>query len=162
MTPRNLPRGLSGWHPVCLVSTVFGCGMLPFAPGTWGSAAALPIAWFVRQNYGVAGLLIAAAAVFVIGLWAANIYVRRSSDPDPAPIVVDEVAGQLLVLSIAPLEWSYFLAGLVLFRVADIVKPWPASWAERRFKGGLGVMLDDFFAALYAWAMLYAVVMVFR
>lgn len=162
MNRHSLPRGLSPWHPVCLVSTVFGCGFLPFAPGTWGSALALPIAWFMLEGYGAAGLAAAAAAVFLVGLWSANIYVRRSSETDPAPIVIDEVAGQLLVLTIAPLQWSWFLLGLALFRLFDIVKPWPASWAERRFRNGFGVMLDDVFAAVYAWAALYGVIWVFQ
>lgn len=161
MRNHSLPRGLSAWHPVCLTSTVFGCGLLPFAPGTWGSAAALPLAWLVRENYGVTGLVAAGVVAFLIGLWSANIYVRRSSENDPGAIVIDELAGQLLVLSIAPLQWGWFVTGLVLFRFFDIIKPWPASWAERRFKTGLGVMLDDIFAAGYAGAALYALVVVF-
>ncbi len=162
MNPHSMPRGLSNFHPVCLASTFFGCGLLPFAPGTWGSLAALPIAWLVREQYGIAALIAAAVLVFFIGLWASTIYVRRSSENDPAPIVIDEVAGQLLVLAVAPLQWSWFFAGLVLFRLFDIVKPWPVSWAERRFRNGLGVMLDDILAAIYAGVILYLAVVILR
>ncbi len=162
MNRHDLPRGLSAWHPVCLTSTVFGCGLLPLAPGTWGSAAALPLAWLVRESYGIPGLVAVAAAAFLLGLWSATIYVRRSSEADPGAIVIDELTGQLLVLTIAPLQWGWFVTGLVLFRVFDIIKPWPASWAERRFKNGFGVMLDDIFAAAYAGAGLYALVVIFR
>ncbi len=161
MNRHSLPRGLSAWHPVCLISTVFGCGWLPFAPGTWGSAAALPLAWLVRDAYGIPGLVAAAVVAFLLGLWSATIYVRRSSETDPGAIVIDELAGQLLVLTIAPLQWGWFVTGLVLFRVFDIIKPWPASWAERRFKNGFGVMLDDIFAAAYAGAALYALLLIF-
>lgn len=161
MNRHSLPRGLSAWHPVCLISTVFGCGRLPFAPGTWGSAAALPLAWLVRDAYGIPGLVAAAAVAFLLGLWAAGVYVRRSSESDPGGIVIDELAGQLLVLTIVPLHWGWFVTGLVLFRFFDIIKPWPASWAERRFKNGFGVMLDDIFAAGYAGAALYALRLVF-
>lgn len=162
MNPHSMPRGLSNFHPVCLASTFFGCGLLPFAPGTWGSLAALPIAWLVREQYGIVALIAAAVLVFFIGLWASTIYVRRSSENDPAPIVIDEVAGQLLVLAVAPLQWSWFFAGLVLFRLFDIVKPWPVSWAERRFRNGLGVMLDDILAAIYAGVILYLAVVILR
>lgn len=162
MNYHSLPRGLSTFHPVCLTSTFFGCGLLPFAPGTWGSAAALPIAWMVRDQFGVVALLAVTAVVFLAGLWASTIYVRRTSEADPSPIVIDEVAGQMLVLAVAPLQWDWFLAGLVLFRIFDIVKPWPVSWAERRFRNGFGVMADDVLAALYAGGLLYLAVLIVR
>ena len=157
---RRLPRGLGFWHPVCLISTWFGCGLLPAIPGTWGSLAALPMAWLVLVKYGTLALLGVAVVLFLLGLWSANIYVRRNREEDPQSIVIDEVAAQCLVLTAAPAEWGYLFAGFVLFRIADIVKPWPASWADRAGWGGLSVMLDDVLAGAYAWAALYAVVWV--
>ena len=155
MTAR-LPDGVGFWHPACLVSTWFGIGLLPVAPGTWASLAALPIAWVVHDWLGSVWLFGVAAAVFCIGWWAAAVFVEKGDRSDPGEIVVDEVAGQMLTLTVAPLEVWYFAAGFVLFRLADIVKPWPVSWADRRLKGGFGVMFDDVLAGIYAFIILWA------
>ncbi|MDP6787770.1 MAG: phosphatidylglycerophosphatase A [Rhodospirillales bacterium] len=151
-----LPHGMGPGHPAVVLATWFGAGLLPKAPGTWGSLAALPFAWFIRDGFGAVGLALAAGALFVIGLWAASVYVRHDREADPGAVVIDEVAGQWLVLVAVPPEFVLYGAGFVLFRIADIVKPWPASWIDRRLKGGLGVMLDDTAAALYAGVALYA------
>ena len=132
------------------LATWFGAGLLPRAPGTWGSLAALPFACAIEWLWGQAGLALAAAAVFGIGCWAAGRYERRSGTEDPGAIVIDEVAGQWLTLAAVPLSaWSY-AAGFVFFRAADILKPWPARLAERRLAGGVAVMTDDIVAAVYA------------
>ena len=151
-----LPEGLGSAHPAALLATWFGAGLLPWAPGTWGSLAALPFAWFIRDGFGAVGLAVAAAGIFVAGLWAASVYARRADEADPAVVVIDEVAGQWLVLVAVPPDLVLYGIGFVLFRIADIAKPWPASWIDRTVKGGLGVMLDDTAAALYAGAALYA------
>ncbi len=161
MAAHSLPRGLSFFHPVCLISTCCGLGLMPFAPGTWGSLAALPIAWVILTHWNIYVLLALAAILFFIGIFASNVYARRTNEKDPGPIVIDEVVGQLLVLSIAPLSWSYFLTAFVLFRITDIYKPWPASWADRSVGGGFGIMLDDIFAAAYAAAILYGLIVLF-
>ncbi|CAA7625941.1 Phosphatidylglycerophosphatase A (fragment) [Magnetospirillum sp. UT-4] len=94
-------------------------------------------------------MLAAAAALFALG-WAASAeYVRRTGRDDPKEVVVDEVAGQCLVLAAVPDDPVLYLAGFAVFRVLDIWKPWPASWADRTLPGGLGVMADDALAALY-------------
>ena len=152
------PHGLSLRHPAALICTWFGAGLLPRAPGTWGSLAALPVAWLILDHFGRAWLLAAAAAVFAVGWWAAIVYLRAVREHDPASVVVDEVAGQLLILVAAPLDIVWFGAGFVIFRAFDIVKPWPVSWADSRVGGGLGVMLDDFLAALYGVVLLYSCV----
>lgn len=144
------------WRLDALVSSVFGVGYLPKAPGTWGSLAALPFAWVIATMAGPAGLLTATAVVFVLGVWASGSFTRRTGRKDPGMIVIDEVAGQWLTLVVAPVDPYYYLAGFVLFRIADITKPWPASWADRKLGGGLGVMLDDVFAGAYAAAVLFA------
>ncbi len=156
----SLPRGMSFWHPVCLISTGCGLGMLPWFPGTWASLAALPMAWVIREQAGTAGLAAAAAVLFLIGLWTSEVYTRRTRERDPGAIVVDEIAAMLLVLTVAPLNWGWFGAGFVLFRIADIIKPWPVSWADRSIGGGLGVMVDDIGAALYAMAVLWGIMLV--
>lgn len=140
--------------PGVFLATWFGSGYLPKAPGTWGSAAALPFAWVILEFSGVLGLLTGTLAVFLIGIWAANDYSQRSGIHDPGPVVIDEVAGQWLVLggifAFIPFAWHWLAIGFVLFRVFDVLKPWPVSVMDREIKGGLGVMLDDIGAAVYA------------
>ena len=154
---RSLPRGLSFWHPVCLFSTCFGIGLIPLAPGTFGSLAALPIAWFTVKHYGVVGLVALGIGIFLVGCWTSGIFARRTSDSDPASIVIDEVAAQCLVLSAVPQSPAYYLAACAVFRLTDILKPWPASWVDQTMKGGIGIMLDDIFAGAYAWALMYGI-----
>lgn len=144
------PRGLSPWHPAALIATVGGIGHLPKAPGTWASLAALPLAWLLDQAAGRAGIVIAGIAIALIGIWAGQVYTDRHRTEDPGEVVVDEVAAQLLVLVALPLTLFSLILGFALFRLFDIVKPWPVSWADRKVKGGFGVMLDDLLAAGYA------------
>jgi phosphatidylglycerophosphatase A len=119
-------------------------------PGTWGSLAALPCAWAIHSLSGVAGLAIAAAIIFAVGCWAAATIAKASGIKDPGAIVIDEVAAQWLVLLPAPLDPLSYAAAFLLFRIFDIWKPWPVGLADRRVPGGLGVMLDDLLAAVYA------------
>ncbi len=88
--------------------------------------------------------------VILAGVWAAGVYIRLSGAPDPRPVVVDEVAGQWLALLPAALDPLHFAIGFLLFRLFDIAKLWPVSWADRSLHGGLGVMLDDILAGAYA------------
>ena len=131
----------------------FGCGRLPYAPGTWGSLAALPLAWLALQAGTGFGLL-AALALFLAGLWATSLYVQATGRKDPPEVVVDEVAGQCLALCFAPPGPAGLLAAFALFRLFDIVKPFPIGLVERRFPAAWGIMLDDIMAALYAGACL--------
>jgi phosphatidylglycerophosphatase A len=133
-----------------LVATWFGVGFLPITPGSWGSLAALPFAWAITSLWGAAGLAVAAAIAFIVGWWAAAIVAKASAVKDPGAVVIDEVAAQWLVLLAAPPALLPYALAFLLFRIFDIWKPWPAGWAERHVKGGLGIMLDDLFAAVYA------------
>jgi len=137
------------------IATVFGIGRLPGAPGTWASVAALPVAWAIQSAFGSIGLLMAGVGLFVVGVWAASAIERASGRRDPAEVVVDEVAGQWLTLVPVSPDLMIYGVGLALFRLADIVKPWPVSWLERRFRGGFGIMIDDVAAAAYAGLCLY-------
>lgn len=137
-------------HPDALVATWFGSGLAPVAPGTFGSAATFPPALAIAVAAGAPGLLAAAAVVFALGLWAAERYVRETGNPDPKEVVIDEVAGQLLPLAVAPLGLAPWLAAFLLFRVFDILKPWPCDYLDRTLHGGFGVMADDIAAGVYA------------
>ena len=150
MTSGAPANRLSTWHPANLVATGFGIGRLPWAPGTWGSLAALPLAWVIWSRFGTVGVGVAAIAALAAGWWAADVYIRATGAEDPPEIVIDEIGGQLLTLAVVPADVVLYAAGLVLFRLADIFKPWPASWADKRLKGGLGAMADDFLASLYS------------
>jgi phosphatidylglycerophosphatase A len=139
-----------------VLATWFGIGLLPIAPGTGGSLAALPCAWAIRSLWGAPGLAVAAAILFFAGWWAAAVVARQSGLSDPGTIVIDEVVGQWAVLLAAPLDPRAYAIAFVLFRIFDISKPWPVRWADRRIHGGLGIMLDDLLAAVYAAVVLSA------
>ncbi|RAU22662.1 phosphatidylglycerophosphatase A [Paramagnetospirillum kuznetsovii] len=141
--------GITVFHPATILSTWFGVGLLPKAPGTWGSVAALPFAWFLADFGGWPVLAAASLVCFFVGWWSSAVYVARTNAADPSEVVIDEVAGQWLVLCAAPLDPAAYLVGLALFRLFDVWKPWPVSWADTSVGGGLGVMLDDVIAALY-------------
>lgn len=138
------------------IAMVGGLGRIPAMPGTWASAAAVPAAWALHIAGGVPLLALATVLVFLIGLWASGIAANEAGVKDPGWIVIDEIAGQWLVLLVVPPDIELYALGFVLFRIADIWKPWPASWADRALTGGPGVMVDDLFAA--AWAALALIV----
>jgi phosphatidylglycerophosphatase A len=137
-------------RPAFWLATWFGCGLLPVAPGSFASLAALPLAWALIWLGGPWLLLAAIALVFGLGLWAADRYMAAVGVHDPSAIVIDEIAGQWLTLLVAPLDPLAYLLGFVLFRIADVLKPWPVGWLDRRVGGAFGVMIDDLAAALYA------------
>ena len=135
-----------------LLATWFGAGYAPFAPGTFGSLFALPIGWVFAAEGGIAGLTLATIGISAIGVWAADAYMAEAGEHDPGPVVIDEVAGQWLTLipMAAALTWQAVLIGFILFRLFDIWKPWPISWADANIQGGIGVMVDDILAGLVA------------
>jgi phosphatidylglycerophosphatase A len=140
---------------LCL-STWFGAGLLPGAPGTWGALAALPFAAALASLGGPPLLLAAAAVVCALGCWASRVHMAATDTHDPGEIVIDEVFGQWLTLALVPVNpWAYLL-GFVLFRTVDILKLWPCNWIDRRVGGAAGVMLDDLVAAVYAGLALHA------
>ena len=156
MTVSRLPQ----WHPADLIATCFGVGRLPLAPGTWGSLITLPIAWHFASWLGPRWLFAGSMIIFVVGWWAADVYANRNNLKDPAEVVVDEVGGQLVVLTFTPIDLAYYATAFVLFRIADIWKPWPISSAEQRLSGGFGIMVDDILAGGYAAIVLFAVLKV--
>jgi len=125
-----------------VVATWFGCGFAPKAPGTVGTLGALPLYWLVAR-WGPAGVGATALSVTLAGVWAASVVVRELADEDPQVVVVDEVAGTLItLLPMAAWSWRAVVVGVLLFRLFDIVKPWPIRKLER-LPGGWGVVMDD-------------------
>src|SRR5689334_3712840 len=145
---------LAWWHPAALIATGFGVGHLPWVPGSWGSLLALLCGWQIAATGGWAVLAGAAIVAFALGCWASARVVAASGLHDPRFVVIDEVAAQWLVLLAAPLDGRWYAAAFLLFRLFDIVKPWPIRLVERRVPGGLSIMLDDVMAAIYALAVL--------
>ena len=149
--PYSIRPKLPFWRVPILLATWFGCGLLPIAPGTWGSIAALPFAWLIHMKIGPVGLAIAAIILFFVGVWAADIYAREVGETDPSQVVIDEVVGLWMTLALAaPLDPLFYAVGFLMFRICDILKPWPVGWADQRLKGGFGIMFDDLIAAVYA------------
>lgn len=141
-----------------LVATFFGVGRLKPGPGTWGSLATV-IVWALATSQippadRVWATIIAAAVVTLIGISAATLVAHASGTKDPQFVVIDEVAGQLVTLIAVPLGWKTFLAGLILFRVFDIWKPFPIRRLER-LPEGTGIVVDDLGAGLYALAIMH-------
>ena len=140
-----------------LVATFFGAGRLKPGPGTWGSLATV-VVWAVISHFlpatwvFPANLILAALAV-AIGIPAATEVARASGTKDPQFVVIDETAGQLITLLGAPVSWKSFLAGFILFRAFDIVKPYPVRQLER-LPDGIGIMVDDVAAGLYGLAVM--------
>ena len=131
------------------IATAAYCGYFPIAPGTVGSAAGLVVyllVWWTRSPIVEVALI---AATFAAGTWAATHAERFFGGIDPGPVVIDEVLGMLITLAFIPAGWSAALVGFVLFRVFDVIKPYPANRLET-FHGGFGIMADDAMAGVYA------------
>ena len=147
-------------HPLGWLAAGFGSGFSPWAPGTVGSAAALLPWWFLMKDLPLPAYLAVLALGFAIGCWAAHWVIRETKIEDPSLVVWDEFIGMWIALLAAPAGWPWMLAAFVLFRLFDIAKPWPVSWADRQLHGGFGAMLDDALAGVYALAVLQAVALV--
>ena len=150
--PRRLPGERGPAPKLALVwATFFGVGYVPLAPGTAGTAAAIPLWWAL--TYAPGWLYVAAtAAVALTGIAAAERAGRYYGVADSGHIVIDEVAGYLVTMAFLPRTLFAALTGFVLFRILDVLKPWPARFFDRapRWKNGAGVVLDDLFAGLWA------------
>ena len=139
-------------HPAGWIACGFGSGLSPFAPGTAGSLAAL-LPWLALRALPLPWFVAVLALVFVLGVWVSGWTVRTLKIADPSVVVWDEFVGQWIALAPLvwwPRGWPWAICGFALFRIFDILKPWPVSWADRKVPGGLGVMLDDVIAGVYA------------
>ena len=139
------------WPQGLMFLTWFGAGFSYRAPGTVGSLNALPMAVLISWLAGPRALAVAAIIPFIIGWVFTARYLRNEPHAaDPQWIVIDEVVGLWIALSVVPLSFVWYPIGFALFRLFDIVKPWPVSWADQSVPGALGIMLDDVLAGLYA------------
>jgi len=141
-------------NPIHFLAFGFGAGLSPIMPGTMGTLVAIPI-YLLLRNLTLDWYLAAALLVTLIGIWLCHVTARDLKVHDHPGIVWDEIAGFLWTMFLAPKAWWWIVIGFVLFRFFDIVKPWPIRLIDLRVKGGLGIMLDDLLAAVYAWVVLH-------
>ena len=142
-------------HPYAWIALGFGAGLSPKAPGTVGSLAAAILWWFIMSNQPMWLQLLVIVVGFELGVRASNWMIARTGVQDPGFIVWDEFIGQWLALLLLPKTLLWYAIGFALFRLFDIVKRGPVGWADKRFKGGFGVMFDDVLAGLMAMGVGY-------
>jgi phosphatidylglycerophosphatase A len=131
----------------------FGSGLSPYAPGTIGTLVAIPLVWLCSLT-GDMGYTLLLVLSIMIGIPVCTAVSQEMGGGDQGAIVWDEVAGFLVTMAFIPLSWSTLLAGFILFRLFDILKPWPIGYLDKKVKGGVGIMLDDLIAGALAWAFL--------
>jgi phosphatidylglycerophosphatase A len=147
------PKSRLSW----MIATFFGIGHLQPGSGTWASAVTVSLWWaascWLRPGWQMPAALLASAAIVLIGIPCSTVVERESGTEDPGFVVIDEVAGQMIALIGVPVHWKYLVAGFILFRSFDIVKPFPLRRLEK-LPHGTGIMLDDVGAGLYALVLL--------
>ncbi|MEP0174947.1 MAG: phosphatidylglycerophosphatase A [Paraglaciecola sp.] len=149
---KQIRQRVSMLNPVHFLAFGFGSGLAPKAPGTFGTIAALPLvaalALYTPLPIYIAVTIIAS----VVGIWICGITANDMQVHDDSSIVWDEVAGMLITMIAVPLSWQTLLLGFILFRIFDILKPWPISYLDKNAHGGFGIMIDDVLAGIFALA----------
>jgi phosphatidylglycerophosphatase A len=153
---RALLSSPAGW-----LACGFGSGLAPVAQGTFGSLAAI-LPWLLLRQYSLPVNLLVIAVGFAIGVWACDVAGRRLGVDDHRSLVWDEFIGQWIALLPALLApWWAIVIGFALFRLFDVWKPWPIRWLDQHLKGGLGVMVDDVIAGIFAAIVLWVILRLF-
>ncbi len=146
---KPIPLNWLSKHPVLILATGFGSGLLPKAPGTFGTLIAVPIYIFI-SGFDAASYWITFMALFLIGILICKTATQILKVHDHPSIVWDEIVGYLITMYSLPQHWTMVVAGFLLFRLLDIWKPWPIKMLDQTVKGGLGIMLDDVVAGVTA------------
>ncbi|KTD48724.1 phosphatidylglycerophosphatase A [Legionella rubrilucens] len=158
----RIELGNKVWQdPAYFIAFGFGSGLMPVAPGTWGTLAAIPVYLLIAAS-SLGFYLVFTVLAFILGVWVSDIVSNELGVEDFGGIVWDEVVGFLLTMIAVPVGTYWIIAGFLLFRLFDIIKPWPIRFFDERVKGGFGVMLDDALAAIPAWLVMQAFVWVFK
>ncbi len=140
-------------NPAAFIAYGFGAGLSPKAPGTMGTLVAIPIYWLI-QDWSLFAYVTFTVVAFLFGIWICQRTVDWLKQDDPGAVVWDEIVGYLVTMIAAPQGWAWIITGFVLFRIFDILKPWPVSLADKKLHGGLGIMLDDVIAGVMAAAVM--------
>jgi len=145
-------------HPAFFLATGFGIGLIPFAPGTWGSLLGILI-YLALHALGLTSLweLLIILLFFFLALWACKVVLEKSDVHDPPALVIDETVAMMLLLVTIPITTVWVIVAFLTFRVLDIFKPWPISTVDAKIKTGLGVMLDDLVAVLIGGFLIFIV-----
>ena len=142
-------------NPIYFIAFGFGSGLMPAIPGTWGTAAAIPLYYLMCDMPSSLYLLLTIAA-FILGVYVSDRVSKDLGVNDYKGIVWDEVVGYLLTMFLAPQGLSWVLTGFILFRIFDIWRPQPIRWIDQKVHEGIGIMLDDVGAAIPAWLIMHA------
>lgn len=156
MVSVNQPGAPDLRNPVHLLAFGFGSGLAPKAPGTFGTLVAVPL-FLIMQPLSLALYLALLGCGFMAGIWICGRTSRDLGVHDHGGIVWDEIIGFLVTMTLFREAVWWIVPGFMLFRFFDIIKPWPVDWLDRRLQGGLGIMLDDLAAGLYAAAVMYLI-----
>lgn len=149
------------WHdPIYFIAFGFGSGLMPIAPGTWGTLAAIPV-YLLFANSPWEAYLALTVASFILGVAVCDKVSSELGVKDYSGIVWDEVVGYFLTMFLVPVNIVWMMTGFFLFRLFDIWKPQPIRYVDKHIHGGLGVMLDDVLAAIPAWVVLQLLVKAF-
>tara|TARA_Y100000780_G_C13481579_1_gene338737 strand:- start:97 stop:561 length:465 start_codon:yes stop_codon:yes gene_type:complete len=138
------------------IATVFKAGYIPIAPGTVGSIIGLLVFWLIKDYASFTIEMFVAAALFFAGVWASTIVEQVLERHDPGVVIVDEVVGMLVALMLLPPTITVMFVAFLLFRVFDIIKPYPARWCEQLSRGW-GIMMDDVVAGLYVNVLIHII-----
>jgi phosphatidylglycerophosphatase A len=139
--------------PVLFLAFGFGSGLVKKAPGTMGTLAAIPVYWLFAQTHLYVYSLLT-LIVTIAGIWICDSAAKKLDEHDFGGIVWDEIAGYLITMWLVSFTWQAVVLGFILFRFFDILKPWPIKWVDRQVHGGLGIMLDDVLAGVFAGGLL--------
>ena len=135
--------------PMQFLASGFGSGCAPVAPGTFGTLAAIPI-WILLSFLSPITYAILVVAIFVLGCYVSEKASQEMGVHDHGGIVIDEFVGYFITMFLVPLSWVNILLGFILFRIFDVLKPWPIKVLDRQVKGGFGIMIDDVLAGFMA------------
>ncbi|KEQ16880.1 phosphatidylglycerophosphatase A family protein [Endozoicomonas numazuensis] len=150
MSHRHVSKTPSVWkNPVHFFAFGLGSGLSPVAPGTFGTLAAIPF-YLVFQYLPLWNYLLVLAVSIVLGIWLCGKTSKDLGVHDHPGIVWDEFVGYWITMLVAPSGWEWVLTGFILFRIFDIWKPWPIGWLDQKVHGGLGIMIDDIIAGIFA------------
>lgn len=147
-------------NPIHAIALGFGSGLMPKAPGTFGTLAAIPV-YFLIQDFSLWFYVLITVAVSIVGIWICNYTSQALNVHDHPGIVIDEIAGYLITMIAAPVSFMWLIIGFVLFRFFDIIKPWPISWLDKKVTGGFGIMLDDIVAGVFALIIMQLLIYLF-
>jgi phosphatidylglycerophosphatase A len=134
---------------IMALATGLYVGKIGKAPGTWGSLAAF-LPWLLIKDLPLPAYLLLLAALFIVGFFVSGSAEKILDSPDAGCIVIDEILGMFITLAVAPPHPAAWVFGFILFRIFDIFKPFPVSWFDQKIHGGIGIMMDDVMAGLYA------------